>query len=99
MFVVLFLDSVLSILVYQLKEGFRKNKCKIVPINYTSGVLLEPCPFCGESAQEMISQRDPDGNQMYSVLCDSTQGGCGSASGYYKDPLDSIVAWNTRENK
>lgn len=61
------------------------------------GIKLEPCPFCGNSCQQVVMGRDENGKELYSIICDTRQGGCGGSTGYFETPIDAVMAWNIRE--
>ena len=61
---------------------------------------LKPCPFCGSSdAPRLDTRHGKDGwRDRYMVVCDYTDGGCGSSSGWYYYFVEAIERWNQRAN-
>lgn len=63
---------------------------------------FKPCPFCGkEESVEFISESDMAkmnngvrGGDGWYVICNATNFGCGSASGYGGTQLEALGIWN-----
>lgn len=55
---------------------------------------LKPCPFCG--GEKAIRLWRDESENLYTVACDFTKGGCGVSCGYYEHEEEAIQAWNTR---
>lgn len=69
---------------------------------------LRECPFCGkqvtvvsdcEEASCETSNCDICGCRKYQIVCDFTQGGCGSSGGFHTTEEGAIAAWNRRANE
>lgn len=60
---------------------------------------LENCPFCN-AAPRMIIRKGKDGwRDLYSVLCDYFNCGCGAESGWYHTEEEAAEAWNSRTHE
>ena len=61
-------------------------------------IKLRECPFCGSTdAPRLYTRHGKDGcRDMYIVLCDYDDGGCGSSSGWYHYPSEAVECWNRR---
>lgn len=58
---------------------------------------LKPCPFCGRTEMLTIdSMEDYLKDDIYRILCNIKDDGCGSSSGWYYSEEEAIRAWNTR---
>ena len=66
---------------------------------------LKPCPFCGNSGdgiaviteQEMAEMSDGQGsNEGFYIICQATNNGCGSNSGWGISIDSASAIWNTR---
>lgn len=60
---------------------------------------LKPCPFCGSKRLTVWAEGDYlDGEEiiLIAVSCDVNLGGCGATSGFKKDKVEAIKAWNMR---
>lgn len=65
---------------------------------------LLPCPFCGESKASDFERNDeyydddlPTSEHQFRVICDATDGGCGSSTGFRKTTEAARKLWNTRK--
>ena len=60
---------------------------------------LKPCPFCGSGdAPRLMTRHGKDGwRDRYYVLCDYSDGGCGSSSGWYHYIEEAVECWNMRK--
>lgn len=60
---------------------------------------LKPCPFCGSGdAPRLMTRHGKDGwRDRYYVLCDYSDGGCRSSSGWYHYIEEAVECWNMRK--
>ena len=73
-----------------------------------NNIYMKPCPFCGGTKLFVgtiaeIEMQDEDhedfafNRQLYSVVCDYQEGGCGaSVGGCRRSEQEAIEAWNRR---
>lgn len=63
---------------------------------------LKPCPYCGKknpflgAENEIRIAYEGDGNEVFAVCCDYTDGGCGACGGYRETKEEAVEAWNRR---
>lgn len=69
--------------------------------NHTPLGLL-PCPFCGNTKAELESTDDElielgFHPEQWQIVCSVQDNGCGASSGWYKNPDNAQIQWNTRK--
>ena len=68
---------------------------------------LKPCPFCGNESlfvgtiaeiyeEELNLNEDSLWHELYEVVCDCTQGGCGASCGISTSAEGAVEVWNRR---
>ena len=70
-----------------------------------SEIKLKPCAHCGKSVAVFATAKELEDCANFEscnscesvcVVCDYTEGGCGSASGYKATPEEAAEVWNRR---
>ena len=61
---------------------------------------IAPCTHCGGDGGIFTRPASSKVNHdMYAVVCDYADGGCGAQSGWYLTEEDAVAAWNRRDRE
>lgn len=68
--------------------------------NFTYGVVLKRCPFCGNEQSLFVGGAneisDDEREIGFAVCCDFNNGGCGATGGYRSTEKEAVMSWNKR---
>jgi hypothetical protein len=68
--------------------GYRMLKCMKMKLT----MRVANCPFCASQTAVLM----PHGKDLWYIICDALNGGCGASTGRRKKALEVIDLWNTR---